>query len=72
MILCNDNCIPCCDFCTYAIHEEFKIDGEIIKGGPIGCSLYPDKKHEDIAVGCGYCNDFHCFNVKERNENINA
>ena len=68
MILCNNDCIPCCDFCTYAIHDELKlnltIDGHIIKGGPIGCSFFTDKEHQEIANDCGYCDSFHCMNVK--------
>ena len=22
MVLCNKDCIPCCDFCLYSIHEK--------------------------------------------------
>ena len=33
MILCNKDCTPCCDFCIYAIHEEFEENGKLIKGG---------------------------------------
>ena len=65
MIKCNDDCCPCCDFCIYAIHEEFEMTGEIITGGPIGCGLHKDDKHQDIAESCGCCDDFHCFLVKE-------
>ena len=64
MILCNHGCIPCCDFCIYAIHEYFTIDGKMHKGGPIGCSLHKDEEHQEIADSCGFCNDFHCFHVK--------
>lgn len=65
MVLCSDNCIPCCDFCIHVVHDEFVYpDGsDIITGGPIGCTLHPDKKHQEIAEGCGYCDDFHCFRV---------
>ena len=41
MVRCSENfwdCIPCCDFCIHA-------------------------KHQDIAEGCGYCEDFQCFNA---------
>jgi hypothetical protein len=61
MIKCNDDCIPCCDFCIHAIHEEFEHNGDTILGGPIGCSLHEDTEHQDIAEACGYCEDFHCF-----------
>ena len=65
MKLCDKDCIPCCDFCIHATHEIYEIDGKVIKGGPIGCILHTDEKHQNIALGCGACEDFHCFNVKE-------
>lgn len=64
MILCNDCCEPCCDFCLHAIHEEFTIDGELVIGGPIACNIHNDEEHNDIAESCGYCDDFHCFKAK--------
>lgn len=65
MILCNKDCIPCCDFCIHATHFMINIDGRQVKGGPDGCKLHPDKEHQDTAIGCGYCDDYHCFNAKE-------
>ena len=59
---CREDCIPCCDFCIHAEHEKFE---DNIIGGPIGCNLHKDQEHQDIAEGCGHCNDFHCFNVAE-------
>lgn len=64
MVKCSYDCIPCCDFCIYAVHEEFEDNGKMIRCGPVGCKKHPDKEHEDVAVGCGYCEDFHCFNAK--------
>lgn len=70
MILCNKRCIPCCDFCLYAIHDEWDEYINYIKapqhitGGPIGCTLHNDKKHQEIAKGCGSCDDFHCCNAE--------
>jgi len=61
MILCGDGCIKCCDFCIYAKHELLFIDDQITTGGPIGCSLYADQRHQDIAKACGCCDDFHCL-----------
>lgn len=58
MILCSDDCIPCCDFCIYAVHGTLEIDGTT---GPIGCDLHLNVEHQEIADGCGYCEDFHCF-----------
>ena len=61
MILCNNDCEPCCDFCIYAIHDEFELNGHTEIGGPIECKLHRDKEHQEIAEYCGYCDDFHCF-----------
>lgn len=67
MKTCSDECAkyPCCDFCIHAIQGTMEVDGKTITTGPEGCKLHTDKKHQDIAIGCGYCDDFHCFNVKE-------
>jgi hypothetical protein len=46
------------------MHERIPYNGEMINGGPIGCFEHTDIKHQEIAVSCGYCDDFHCFNVK--------
>ena len=61
MVLCNKDCIPCCDFCLYSIHEKILIDGKVTNGAPVGCFKHLDIKHQEIAESCGYCNDFHCF-----------
>lgn len=52
MILCGNDCEPCCDFCT---------NGKRVTAGPEGCKLHKDKEHQDIAATCGYCDDFCCF-----------
>ena len=65
LILCDKNCIPCCDFCISAIHEMFEKNGKEIIGGPIGCTKHPDDEHQKIAESCGYCDDFHCFNAND-------
>lgn len=65
MVLCDKDCVPCCDFCVYAIHDEWEENGKHIVGGPIGCKKHLDKKHQDIAESCGSCDDFHCFRVDE-------
>ena len=61
MIKCGDDCVVCCDFCMHAIHEIFEINGRTEKGGPIGCMFHADQEHQNIAEGCGHCDDFHCF-----------
>lgn len=64
MVLCSENCIPCCDFCIHAIHSIGEIDGAMVKLAPIGCGLHKDEKHQDYAIGCHYCEDYHCSNVQ--------
>lgn len=67
MKLCSKDCIPCCDYCLFAIHDCW-IDEKtrkIIINGPIGCKLHPDKEHQEIAMFCSYCGDFYCSKVKE-------
>lgn len=70
MIGCSEECLEfaCCDFCIYAHHGFFfDKDGDIVCGGPVGCGLHRDQEHQDIAIGCGYCPDFHCFRADEDN-----
>ena len=64
MTLCNEHCIPCCDFCIHCIHDLYPYDGVLTNGEPIGCYKHFDEEHNNIAAGCGYCEDFHCVNVK--------
>lgn len=61
MILCSHDCIPCCDFCIYAFHDFFEQNGEYHKSGTMACLLHRDQKHQDIADGCGHCEDYHCI-----------
>ena len=72
MILCDKGCMPCCDFCVYAIHETFEDEelGGTIYGGPIHCELHPDKEHDVICESCSYCNDFHCFRTENKKEGV--
>lgn len=72
MILCNDDCIPCCDYCLYSMHERIPINGKMIDAGPVGCFKHDDAEHHNIARGCGYCEDFHCKNAKLEEAAINA
>lgn len=65
MILCDKDCVPCCDYCTYSQHELIFVNGRIIKGAPIGCNKHCDEEHLYIVQGCGYCEDFRCKNVKD-------
>ena len=70
MIGCSEECLrlACCDFCMYVHHEFFfDKDGDIVRGGPVGCGLHDDERHQDIAESCGHCPDFHCFRADEDN-----
>lgn len=58
---CCNECIPCCDFCSFAIHGNFEKDGTT---GPIGCFKHSDREHQEIAECCGFCDDFRCFQIK--------
>lgn len=64
MILCNKDCIPCCDYCIHAIHEHMHVNGKMVSACVSGCSKHTDDEHQTTAVGCGYCEDFHCKNAK--------
>ena len=70
MIGCSEECLrlACCDFCMYVHHKFFfDKDGDIVRGGPSGCGLHDDERHQDIAESCGHCSDFHCFRADEDN-----
>lgn len=70
MIGYSEECLElaCCDFCIYAHHEFFfDKDGDIVRGGTVGCGLHDDERHQDIAESCGYRPDFHCFRADEDN-----
>lgn len=54
MILCSD---------SYATHFMIDVDGRLVNGGPDGCILHTDDEHQQIAMGCGYCKDYHCKNA---------
>ncbi len=61
---CSGECQPCCDFCKSAVHE-IASDGDNLE--PVACVLHRDYAHQQIAKGCGYCDDFECFNVPPTN-----
>jgi hypothetical protein len=64
---CSDGCMPCCDFCIHAEHEELFLENGTYAGrcGPIHCKLHPDEKHDTFCETCSYCNDFYCFRAKD-------
>ena len=67
MVLCHPtNCIPCCDFCIFSIRDIQEVfNGLTIDCGPMGCKLHPEQNYQEMAQCCEFCEDFHCFNVKE-------
>lgn len=65
MKLCSNDCTPCCDFCIHAKHGMWEDEKGKHRGGPIGCNLHADQDHQDTAIGCYYCDDFHCFNCED-------
>lgn len=62
---CNDECIPCCDFCVHVIHDEVEFVDGVTFTSPIGCNKWDDDFHQELAESCSYCEDFHCFNCKD-------
>lgn len=59
---CSEECIPCCDYCKYVIHEVIEFENDKAVGAPIFCALHVDKEHAKLARGCSYCDDFWCMN----------
>lgn len=55
---CNDECYPLCDFCK---HYNFNGDenGAYTENG--FCTFHNQKKDPS-----DFCEDFYCFNIKER------
>lgn len=53
MILCNDECIPMCDFCTYM--EQHSAEEE-----SFGTCF---KHNQEIEFLHDYCEDFQCIRV---------
>ena len=66
MILCSNNCIPCCDFCVYAIHDEIEYENEKFLGETIGCKFHPEKEYQNEAIMCGYCDDYQCYEADRK------
>ena len=67
MILCGEDCIPCCDFCIYSIRDIWVDEnGWESDQGQKGCAKYNDEAHQDIAFYDSFYEDFHCFRIKEK------
>ena len=62
---CGEDCIPCCDYCKYVVHNELEFENNKVLGCPIFCKLHLDEEHRQLARRCSYCEDFWCMNVEE-------
>lgn len=61
MVQCNDNCVPACDFCIYAVHKAAENEyGGLYRDGVISCKRHPREKVRDEGV----CEDFHCYKAR--------
>ena len=59
---CSEECIPCCDYCKYVVHEVAEFENDKIVGAPIFCKLHLDEEPTYLAKRCGYCDYFCCMN----------
>lgn len=64
MVKCSEDCIPCCDYCKYVLHEVIEHENIKVVGGPIFCKLHLDGEHTHLVRRCGYCDDFFCKNAE--------
>ena len=62
---CGEDCIPCCDYCKYVVHEVIEFERGKCIGGPIFCKLHLDEEHIQLARRCSCCEDFWCMNVEK-------
>lgn len=62
---CSEECIPCCDYCKWCVHDWAEVDGSRVKIGVSGCDLHLAPKYQFIAIGLGYCKDFTCKYCEE-------
>lgn len=44
---CSEECIPCCDYCKYVVHEVIEFEGGKGIGGPIFVNYTWMKSIED-------------------------
>lgn len=61
---CSKECIPCCDYCKYVVHEVIEVDGRQVPLEPFGCCLHLDARHQRMAKSCSFCEDFTCRNME--------
>ena len=46
---CGEDCIPCCDYCKYVVHEVIEFEDGKGRGDPIFCKLHLDEEHRQLA-----------------------
>ena len=44
---CGEDCIPCCDYCKYVVHEVIEFENNKVVGGPIFVNYTWMKSIED-------------------------
>ena len=44
---CSEECIPCCDYCKYVVHEVIEFENDKVVGGPIFVNYTWMKSIED-------------------------
>ena len=51
---CGEDCIPCCDYCKYVVHEVIEFENNKVLGGPIFCKLHLmksiDSQRGDVVI----------------------
>lgn len=68
MVICCNDCYPHCDFCIHSKRHYLELNKERVKVVVEGCKLHFDEHHQSMAINLGYCKDFHCLNMKEKEE----
>ena len=62
---CGEYCIPCCDYCKYAVHEVFEFKGGKGIGSPIFCKLHLDEEHRQLARRRSCCEASWCMDAEK-------
>lgn len=62
---CSEDCIPCCDYCKYIVHEVIEFENDKVVCGPIFCKLHLDEEHRRLAERCKSCEDFWCMSAEK-------
>ena len=64
MIICNEYCCPCCDYCIHVIQTLQENNNKIYTVNE-SCNIHPDSEyHLSMVLYGGYCQDFICKNAE--------